>query len=96
MEKSEYKLRSRHLQSFIKEISFINRNPKDNKVLKILDDISTNPERILLPQDELYRCRIVNKNSKLGIEDNFWGYSAKESFVAPPEYTKDMQQFLLV
>lgn len=91
MDKSGYKLKSRHFHSFIKEISYKNRNPKDNKVLEILDDISTNPERVLLVQDKLYRCRIVNKNSNLGVEDNFWGYGAKESFVAPPEYTKDMR-----
>lgn len=91
MEKNEYQLKSRHLQSFIKEITFTNRNPKDNKVLSILDDVSTNPERVLLPYDNLYRCRIVNKNSKLSVEDNFWGYSAKESFVAPAEHTKDMR-----
>lgn len=91
MDKKEYQLKSRHLQSFIKEITFTNRNPKDNKVLNILDDVSTNPERVLLPQDKLYRCRIVSKGSKLGVENNFWGYSAKESFVAPPEFTKDMR-----
>ncbi len=91
MNNGEYKLKSRYLQTFIKEISFKNRNPKDNKVLKILDDLSTNPERVLLPNDKLYRCRIVNKNSKLGAEKNFWGYSANESFVPPPECTKDMR-----
>lgn len=84
-------MKSRYLQSFIKEIKFSNRNPKDNKVLQLLDDFSTNPERLLFPQEKLYRCRIVNKNSKLGIEKNFWGFSANESFVAPYEYTKDMR-----
>lgn len=91
MDKGEYKLKSRYLQTFVKEISFKNRNPQNNKVLKMLDDLSTNPERVLVPQEKLYRCRIVNKNSKLGVEDNFWGYSAKESFVPPPEYTRDMR-----
>lgn len=91
MDKGEYRLKSRYLQYFIKEITNINRNPKDNKVLHILDDLSTNPERVLLPQNILYRCRIVNKDSKLGVEDNFWGYSAKESFVPPRECTKDMR-----
>lgn len=91
MDKDEYKLKSRLLQSFIKEISFKNRNPKDNKVLNILDELNTNPERIFFPDDKLYRCRIVYKNSNLGVEKNFWGFSAKESFVAPPENTKDMR-----
>ena len=65
MDKDEYKLKSRLLQSFIKEISFKNRNPKDNKVLNILDELNTNPERIFFPDDKLYRCRIVYKNSNL-------------------------------
>ena len=91
MNKGKYKLKSRYLQAFVKEISFVNRNPKDNKILRLLDDVSTNPERVLLPQDKLYRCRIVSKGSKLGEENNFWGYSAKESFVAPLEFTKDMR-----
>ncbi|MBQ7504946.1 MAG: RES family NAD+ phosphorylase [Ruminococcus sp.] len=91
MNNDEYKMKSRLLQTFIKEIKYNNRNPNDNKVLKILNEFHTNPERNLLPGYKLYRCRIVNKNSKLGSEKNFWGYNSKNSFVPPFEKTSDMR-----
>ena len=37
-------MKSKLLKKFIKEIQFNNRNPKDVKVLGLLDDLSTNPE----------------------------------------------------
>ena len=35
---------SRKLSEFIKEIQYKNRNPVDNNVLKILQEMETNPE----------------------------------------------------
>ena len=59
----DYKLKSKYLKDFIKEITFRNRNPRDLKALELLDDISTNPERIIYTGSKLYRCRIIKDNS---------------------------------
>ena len=40
---------SNKLKEFIDEIQYHNRNPIDNSVLKMLEDIDTNPERIISP-----------------------------------------------
>ena len=84
-------IRSNYLKEFIKEIQFRNRNPKDTKALEFLDEIGTNPERLLLPGTGLYRCRLINNMSDVGKETGFWGYGEKGSFVPPPEVTKDMR-----
>lgn len=84
-------LKSKYLKEFIHEIQFNNRNPQDTKALELLDDISTNPEILIEKGALLYRCRIVTDKSDTGKEDNFYGYSAKESFVPPPQATKDMR-----
>ena len=44
---------SRYLNNFIKEIQYKNRNPLNNKVLKLLDERSTNPKRIVDRVNEL-------------------------------------------
>ena len=84
-------LKSRLLKQFISEIQYRNRNPRDVKVLQLLDDLSTNPERVFMPQDKLFRCRLVSNGSRIGVEDGFFGFNAKESFVAPSSATKDMR-----
>jgi hypothetical protein len=84
-------MKSRKLELFIKEIQFHNRNPKDNSVLTILEDLSTNPELVLPEGALLYRTRIVKKASKLGTEEGFYGFSAKDSFVPPVEATNDLR-----
>ena len=38
---------SRKLAEFIKEIQYKNRNPVDNNVLKMLQEMETNPELLL-------------------------------------------------
>lgn len=91
MNNDKYKMKSRLLQAFIKEIKYNNRNPNDNRVLQFLNELHTNPERSLSPGHKLYRCRIVNKDSELGSEENFWGYNLKNSFVPPYEKTSDMR-----
>lgn len=85
------KIKSNILRDFIKEIQYQNRNPKDTKALELLDDISTNPEILLDKHSCLYRCRIVTDKNKINNEKNFYGYSAKESFVPPANLTKDLR-----
>ncbi len=84
-------LKSRHLKAFINEIQYNNRNPRDIKALELLDDISTNSERILYPSDKLYRCRIIKDDNAINKEKNFYGYNAKDSFVPPANVTSDMR-----
>lgn len=84
-------LKSLYLRQFIQEIQYHNRNPKDIKALELLDDISTNPEIVIETNSLLYRCRIVADRKCIGKEKNFYGYNAQESFVPPPESTKDMR-----
>lgn len=84
-------LKSKYLREFIHEIQFNNRNPQDTKALELLDDISTNPEILIEKGSLLYRCRIVTNKNDTGKEANFYGYSAKESFIPPPKVTKDMR-----
>lgn len=83
--------KSRLLNEFITEIQYKNRNPRNVRVLELLGERATNPERVLVPTQKLYRCRIVQAKAKLNTEAGFWGYSASESFVAPKEFTKDMR-----
>lgn len=84
-------MKSRELEVFINEIQFINRNPRDNSVLNLLDDISTNPEFIITSDMKLYRSRIVCNNNTINKYKNFYGYGPDESFVPPKELTKDMR-----
>ena len=87
----KWKFRSRYLREFIEEIQFKNRNPRDIKALELLDDLSTNPERLLVSGTELFRCRIIDDQSQINKEPGFFGYGAKESFVPPPKNTKDLR-----
>ena len=41
------KIRSKHLRNFIEEILYYNRNPRDITALELMNDLSTNPERVL-------------------------------------------------
>ena len=85
------KFRSKYLKTFIEEIKFHNRIPKKTKVLELLDDLSTNPERILTPETKLYRSRIISDMTQTGIEPGFWGYGNKDSFVPPANLTRDLR-----
>lgn len=84
-------IRSKYLKEFIDEIQNRNRNPRNVKVLELLNDLSTNPERVLLPGDHLYRCRIIHDMTKMGKESSFYGYGKKDSFVPPASATRDMR-----
>lgn len=87
-------IRSKYLKDFIDEIKCRNRNPRDVKALELLDDVSTNPERILEPGTKLYRCRIIKdmKDVESTSKDPcFYGYNAKQSFVPEPKQTSDMR-----
>ena len=84
-------VKSKLLSCFIEEIQYRNRNPKNTEVLQLLDDCSTNPERVIPINTLLYRCRIIRDKSKLHKENCFLGYNAKESFVAPSSATRDMR-----
>lgn len=84
-------IRSNYLKEFIKEIQFRNRNPKNVKVLELLNDLSTNPERRIITGAHLYRGRIIHDIKKIGKEPGFWGYGKEDSFVPPPEVTRDLR-----
>lgn len=84
-------IRSKYLREFIEEIQFRNRNPQDIKVLELLDDLSTNPERRIPVGTHLYRCRIMPDISKAGKENGFYGYGKNDSFVPPPNVTRDLR-----
>ena len=89
--KKEQILKSRLLKDFVSEIQYVNRNPKDVRVLQLLDELATNPEIILLPGDKLYRCRNIRNANDINKEPGFFGYNSKDSFVAPANLTKDMR-----
>lgn len=84
-------MKSRKLAEFIDEIQFKNRNPKDNSVLDLLDDISTNPERVIAKGASLYRSRIIRDQKKINKVPKFYGYGPDDSFVPPNEFTSDMR-----
>lgn len=84
-------VRSKHLKDFIEEIQFHNRNPRDTKALELLKEVSTNPERILEPNTQLYRCRIISDKTQIENKKPFYGFNSKESFVPPANATRDMR-----
>lgn len=83
---------SNKLKEFIDEIQCHNRNPIDNSVLKMLEDIDTNPERIISPGGKfLYRSRVIHAKDKLQKKYPFFGFDEKGSFIPPPDCTRDMR-----
>ena len=84
-------MKSRKLMKFIEEIQFKNRNPTDNTVLSLLNDISTNPERTITGIEKLYRSRGVHDLEKINKSPDFYGYGVAESFIPPIKMTKDMR-----
>lgn len=84
-------MKSNKLKSFIKEIQFVNRNPKDKSVLILLDERETNPEIVLDEGTHLYRSRIIRDRNQINKEEGFYGYGQKDSFVPPQEKTSDMR-----
>lgn len=84
-------IRSKYLQEFVREIQYHNRNPQNIDVLKLLEDLSTNPERRINKGTNLYRCRIIEDVAKIGKELNFFGYGKKDSFVPPAKATRDLR-----
>lgn len=87
----EIKIRSRYLKTFITEIQFNNRNPRNVEALKLLDDRDTNPVRVLPAGTELYRCRVISDESKINKEEGFYGFGKKDSFVPPARVTRDLR-----
>ena len=81
------------LREFIKEITYINRNPEEGRVLELLRDKSTNVERLIPAGEIFYRSRIIKDIKEIGKdkESGFWGFDQKGSFVAPKEATRDMR-----
>ena len=84
-------IRSKYLKEFIDEIQYRNRNPQDIKVLDLLKDLSTNPERRIPVGTRLFRCRIIQDISKAGKEHGFFGYGKSDSFVPPVSVTRDLR-----
>lgn len=87
----EVKIRSRYLKEFIAEIQFKNRNPRNIKALELLNNLDTNPVRVLSVGTELFRCRVISDESKINKEKGFFGYGKKESFVPPANVTRDLR-----
>jgi hypothetical protein len=83
--------RSRKLKEFVHEIKFRNRNPKDNSVLDMLDDKSSNPVLVLKAGMIIYRARIFTGEVIAVHEGKFVGFSEKDSFVPPHDKTLDMR-----
>ena len=83
--------KSRTLKDFVKEIQYTNRNPQDNSVLRLLDDLSTNPAITIKSGEFLFRARIANIPEKINKKSPFWGYSKEESFIPPRDKTRDMR-----
>ena len=85
-------MHSRKLKEFIEEIKYRNRNPKNNELLSLLDDVGKNPTTFFNEGTVFYRCRLVkNDLEKIDVETGFEGYDAKGSFVAPVLATYDMR-----
>ena len=84
-------IKSRLLKEFISEITFRNRNPQDTRALQLLNDISTNSEQIINPNEKLYRSRIIKQSHQTGQSPNFYGLDAKDSYIAPVKATRDMR-----
>lgn len=83
--------KSKYLKEFIKEITYNNRNPKDLTALKLLEDLSTNPERTLHIGTELYRCRIIKDGDPINNNKPFYGFDESNSFVPPVKATRDLR-----
>ena len=84
-------MKSRKMSQFINEIQYENRNPTDNSVLSLLDDISTNPEILIVAKEKLYRSRIIYDMERINKSSGYYGYGAEESFVPPKKLAKDMR-----
>lgn len=72
-------------------IQYKNRNPRNLKALKLLDELDTNPTRVLPIGTELFRCRVINDESRINKDKNFFGYGKKDSFVPPASVTRDLR-----
>lgn len=80
------------LREFVEEIKYKNRNPQNNKVLSILEDVDKNPKTTLKEGTIFYRCRLVKDNlDRIDIENGFAGYDSAGSFVTPVFATYDMR-----
>lgn len=87
------KYKSKLLSSFVDNIQRINRNPQkdDARVIQIIDDISTNPERHILKGTKLFRCRIIHSGSNLYGKSPFYGFGADDSLAPPWKRATDMR-----
>ena len=84
-------IKSKYLREFIKEIQYQNRNPQNIKILELLDDLSTNPEKLIFKGTKLYRSRVITDLKKINKTPNFFGYDADNSFIPPVKFTRDMR-----
>jgi len=85
-------MKSNKLRKFIWEIKYVNRNPKNNSILELLDEgLNTNPEFILEEGTELFRSRIISNRKDTNKEKGFYGYGLKDSFIPPQEKATDMR-----
>lgn len=85
--------KSKLLSAFVDNIQRVNRNPQkdDARVIQIIDDISTNPERIISEGTKLFRCRIIHSGSNLCGKSPFYGFGADDSLAPPWKRAKDMR-----
>ena len=88
---NEFRIRSGLLKDFIKEITYRNRNPRNTKALELIEDFSTNPETLILKGCQLYRARIIKSGSSIKVENGFYGFGSKDSFIPDKKKTRDMR-----
>lgn len=84
-------IRSPELKTFISDMQFKNRNPRNDRVLDLLNKIETNPSYVINQNENLYRARIMDDDSKINQTGEFKGYSKEESYTPPPRLTRDMR-----
>lgn len=84
-------VKSSLLSNFVEEIQFKNRNPKETEVLKLLNDMSTNPEKVIFQGNNLYRSRIILRDRDINKQEGFFGFNAEDSFVPPWNITRDLR-----
>ena len=84
-------MKSNKLKSFITKILFENRNPKDDDVLELLQDVETNPTLIAKTDTSFFRCRVIHDLDRIQNEHPFWGFDEEGSFVPDYMHTRDMR-----
>lgn len=86
-------MKSELFKKFISDIKEVRRNPKEDRVLSLLDEESTNPNYTVKKDMLLYRGRLIRQgdDSRLGQSPEFSGFDANNSLLPPRYCSKDMR-----